>query len=114
MALPKFSLAAQKICPKFGGAAAPLAPPGPYAYGGPNLFYLRVDYVFESCFSIGIVQRISMIFAILNKEWSNFKKMLFIFLQVKKRLRYRLCKNRLFTKNVNNFETLRFFSNFGK
>ena len=20
-------------CPKFGGAAAPLAPPGPYAYG---------------------------------------------------------------------------------
>ena len=33
--MPKFSLAAPKklSCPKFGGAAAPLAPPGPYAYG---------------------------------------------------------------------------------
>ena len=44
--------------------------------------YLRVGYVFESRFSTGMIQPISMIFGILNKEWSNFKKMLFIFLQV--------------------------------
>ena len=41
---------------------------------------MRVGYVFESRFSAGMIQRISMIFGILNKEWLNFKKILFIFL----------------------------------
>ena len=51
----------------------------------PEPIYLPVGYVFES----GLFEPISMIFGILNKEWLNFKKMLFIFLKVKKRLRYR-------------------------
>ena len=41
---------------------------------------MRVSYVFESCFSAGMVKPISMIFGSLNKEWSNFKKMFFYFL----------------------------------
>ena len=43
MALPKFSLAAPKnlSCPKLGGAAVPLAPPGPYAYDYIN-WYTKV------------------------------------------------------------------------
>ena len=41
--------------------------------------YMRVGHVFESRFSAGIVSPISIIFGILNKEWSNFKNMLFIF-----------------------------------
>jgi len=41
---------------------------------------MRVGYVFEWRFSAGIISPISMIFGILNKEWSKFKKMLFIFL----------------------------------
>ena len=45
---------------------------------------MRVGYVFESRFSAGMILLISMIFGILNKEWSNFKKMLFIFLMGKK------------------------------
>ena len=40
---------------------------------------IRVGYVFESRFSKGVIQPISMIFGVLNKEWSNFKKMLYIF-----------------------------------
>ena len=31
-------------CPKFGGAAAPLAPPGPYAYGGATNAQERVIF----------------------------------------------------------------------
>ena len=42
--------------------------------------YMHISYVFESCFSAGMVKSISMIFGSLNKEWSNFKKMFFIFL----------------------------------
>ena len=45
----------------------------------PEPIYLRVGYVFESSFSAEMIQPISMSFGILNKEWSNFKKMLFIF-----------------------------------
>ena len=41
---------------------------------------MRVSYVFESRFSAEMIQPISMIFGILNKEGSNFKKLLFIFL----------------------------------
>ena len=55
----------------------------------PETIYKSIGYVFESRFSAGMIQPISIIFGILNKEWSNFKKMLFIFLQVWKRLRYR-------------------------
>ena len=46
-----------------------------------------------------------MIFGILNKEWSNFKKMLSIFfvdLKVYEISAY--IWNLIFTKNVNNFE----------
>ena len=50
----------------------------------PEPIYMRVGYVFESRFSAGMILLISMIFGILNKEWSNFKKMLFIFLMGKK------------------------------
>ena len=40
---------------------------------------IRVGYVFESRFSKGVIQPISMIFGVLNEERSNFKKMLYIF-----------------------------------
>ena len=40
----------------------------------PEPIYMRFGYVFESRFSPGTI------FGVLNKEWSNFKKMLFIFL----------------------------------
>ena len=46
----------------------------------PEPIYLRVGYVFESGFSAGMTEPISMIFGMLSKEWSKFKKMLFIFL----------------------------------
>ena len=43
--------------------------------------YLRVGCVFESGFSAGMIWPLSMMFGILTqKEWSNFKKILFIFL----------------------------------
>ena len=42
--------------------------------------YMRVGFVLESRFSAEMIWPISMIFGILNKEWSNFKKMLFILL----------------------------------
>ena len=45
----------------------------------PEPIYMRVGYVSESRFLAGMIYLISMIFGILNKEWSNFKKMLFIF-----------------------------------
>ena len=48
----------------------------------PEPIYLLVGYVFESGFLAGMIWLISMIFGILNKEWSNIKKMLFIFLRV--------------------------------
>ena len=41
---------------------------------------MRVGYVFESHFSAEIILPISMILGILNKEWYNVKKILFIFL----------------------------------
>ena len=41
---------------------------------------MRVGYVFESRFSAGTIQPISMIFGILNKECWNFKKMFFYFI----------------------------------
>jgi len=41
---------------------------------------MRVGYVFDSRFSAGTIYLISMIFSIQNKEWWNFKQMLFIFL----------------------------------
>ena len=41
---------------------------------------MRVSYVFESRFSAEMISPNSMIFGIINKEWCNFKKMLFIFL----------------------------------
>ena len=50
----------------------------------PEPIYMRVGYVSESRFLAGMIYLISMIFGILNKEWSNFKKMLFIFLMGKK------------------------------
>ena len=46
----------------------------------PEPIYLRVGYVFQSRFSAAKIWPISIIFGILNKEWSNFKKLLFIFL----------------------------------
>ena len=46
----------------------------------PEPIYRRVCYVLKSRFSAGKIRPISMIFGILNKEWSNFKKLLFIFL----------------------------------
>ena len=41
---------------------------------------MRVGYVFESRFLAEKIKPISMIFGIFNKEWWNFKKILFIFL----------------------------------
>ena len=46
----------------------------------PEPIYMRVGYVFESRFSEGVIQPISMIFGVLNKEWPNFEKIVFIFL----------------------------------
>ena len=46
----------------------------------PEPIYLRAGYVFESRFSAEMIQPISTILGILNEEWSNFKKMLSIFL----------------------------------
>ena len=46
----------------------------------PGPTYMSVGYVFELRFSAGMIQPISMIFGILSKKWSNFKKMLYIFL----------------------------------
>ena len=43
---------------------------------------MRVGYVFQSRFSAGKIWPISMIFVIFTKEWSNFKKLLFIFFKV--------------------------------
>ena len=40
---------------------------------------MRVGYVFDLRFSEWMIQPISMIFGILNKQSWNFKKMLFIF-----------------------------------
>ena len=40
---------------------------------------MRVGCVFELHFSAGKIYSISMIFGIRNKEWLNFKKLLFIF-----------------------------------
>ena len=42
--------------------------------------YMRVGYVLKSRFSAGEIWLISMIFRILTKKWSNFKKLLFIVL----------------------------------
>ena len=56
----------------------------------PEPIYMRVGYVFESRFTAGKIQPISMIFGILNKEWPKFKKMFFTVLQVYKGLRDRL------------------------
>ena len=42
--------------------------------------YIRVGYVRKSRFSAGEIWLISMIFSILTKKWSNFKKLLFIVL----------------------------------
>ena len=39
----------------------------------PEPIYMRVGYVFESRFSAEMILPISMIFGILNKEWSNFE-----------------------------------------
>ena len=47
---------------------------------GPNLFICALVMVFESRFSAGKIQQISIIFGILNKKLLNFKEMLFIFL----------------------------------
>ena len=46
----------------------------------PEPIYVRVGYVLKSPFSAGKTSPISVIFGILNKEWSNLKKLLFIFL----------------------------------
>ena len=40
----------------------------------PGPIYMPIGYVFQSGFSAGMIEPISMIFGILNKEWSNFKK----------------------------------------
>ena len=49
-----------------------------------------------------------MIFGILNKEWWIFKKMLSIFFVGIKALEISAyVENRIFIKDVNNFETLR-------
>ena len=50
-----------------------------------------------------------MIFVILIKEWSNFKKLLFMFFVGIKRFEISAyVENHIFTKNVlDNFETLR-------
>ena len=37
----------------------------------PEPIHMRVGYVFESRFSAEMILPISMIFGILNKEWSN-------------------------------------------
>ena len=46
----------------------------------PEPIYMCVGYVLKSRFSAGKMWSISMILVILNNEWSNFKKLLFIFL----------------------------------
>ena len=46
----------------------------------PEPIYMRVGYVLEWRFSAGMIYPISMIFGILNKEWSDFEKLLIIFL----------------------------------
>ena len=48
----------------------------------PEPIYMRawVIYVFESPFSAETIKPICMIFGTLNKEWCNFKKMVFTFL----------------------------------
>ena len=48
----------------------------------PDRNYVRVGDVFKSRFSAGKIWPITMISVILTKEWSNFKKLLFIFLSV--------------------------------
>ena len=44
----------------------------------PEPIDMRVGYVFKSRFSAGKIWPISMIFVILSKEWSNFKKQLLL------------------------------------
>ena len=51
-------------------------------FGWPEPIYMRVGDAFQSRFSAGKIWPISTIFVILTKEWSNFKKLLFIFLYV--------------------------------
>ena len=46
----------------------------------PEPIYMCVGYVLKSRFSAGKMWSISMILLILNNEWSNFKKLLFILL----------------------------------
>ena len=50
------------------------------AFRWPEPIFMRVGYGFESRFSVGKIEQISMIFGILNKKLSSFKEMLFIFL----------------------------------
>ena len=42
--------------------------------------YMPVGYFFQSRFSAGKISPISIIFGILNKEWSNFNKLLIAYL----------------------------------
>ena len=82
----------------------------------PEPIYMRDGYVFETRFSAGKIGPISMILGILNKVWSNSKKLLFIFLKVLKRLRYRhMCKTTFLQKiSIISKPYDRFFSNFSK
>ena len=74
----------------------------------PESTYRRVGYVFESGFFRRNYYPISIHFGVLNKERWNFKKMLFNFLVSIKTFEISAyIFNRIFTKNVNNFEILR-------
>ena len=57
-------------CPKFGGAAAPLAPPGPYAFG-----INRVRYIFHLLrfTKLKTMRALAMELSQLNTTIHNYK-----------------------------------------
>ena len=65
---------------------------------------MRAGYVFDLRFLEWKIQPISMIFGIPNNEWWNFKKCYCFFVDIKSFEISAYIENRIFTKNVNNFD----------
>ena len=72
---------------------------------------MLVGYVFDSRFSAATICPISMMFCIQNKEWWNFKQMLFIFLQFRSWWLYFFSKRELTTlKTLVSFSQMLYFA----
>ena len=73
----------------------------------PAPIYIRLGYVFHSRFSAESIQPISMIFDILHEDGATLRKCYYFVVGIKTLKISAYVENRIFTKNVGNFETLR-------